>query len=47
VVEAYQAELVDDNIFDELAIDEIVIIGRPVTPTADTTVPETTSTTEG
>jgi hypothetical protein len=24
-----------------------VIIGRPVTPTTDTTVPETTTTTEG
>lgn len=45
VVEAYQAELVEDNIFDELAIDEIVIIGRPVTQTTDTTVPDTTSTT--
>ncbi|HUG08116.1 MAG TPA: hypothetical protein VMP13_04385 [Acidimicrobiia bacterium] len=47
VVEAFQAELVDDNIFAELAIDEIVIIGRPVTPTTDTTVPDTTTTTGG
>ena len=29
VVDVYQAELTDDNIFDELAIDEIVVIGRP------------------
>ncbi len=47
VVEAYQAEIVDDNVFAELAIDEIVIIGRPVTPTTGTTVPETTTTTTG
>jgi hypothetical protein len=45
VVGVYQAQLVDDNIFDELAIDEIEIIGRPVTPTTDTTVPEGSTTT--
>lgn len=43
VVEAYQAQVVDDNVFDELAIDEIVIIGRPVTPTTDTTIPGSTT----
>ena len=45
VVDVYQAQLVDDNIFDELAIDEIEIIGRPVTPTTETTVPGSTTTT--
>jgi hypothetical protein len=45
VVDVYQAELTDDNIFDELAIDEIVVIGRPVTPTTNTTVPGDVSTT--
>ena len=44
VVDIYQAEVVDDNTFDELAIDEIVVIGRPVTPTTDTTVPGSTTT---
>lgn len=41
VVSAYASEVVEDDRFDELAIDEIVIIGRPVTPTASTTVPTT------
>ena len=45
VVEAYQAEETDDNIFDEIAIDEIVVIGRPVTPTSNTTAPGAGSTT--
>jgi hypothetical protein len=41
VVSAYQSEIVNENSYDELAIDEIVIVGRPVTPTATTatTVP--------
>ena len=55
IVEAYLAEEFEDNRFDELAIDEIVVIGRPVTsPTgttvpadSSTTLPETTSTTTG
>jgi len=45
VVSAYEAEVVDENRFDELAIDEIVIIGRPVTPTTNTGSDSTTSTT--
>lgn len=44
IVEVFQAQLVEDNIFDELAIDEIEIIGRPVTPTTETTVPTSTTT---
>jgi hypothetical protein len=32
---AYQAEVVDGNVFRELAIDEIVIWGRPANPTSD------------
>lgn len=55
VVEAYLAEEFESNRFDELAIDEIVVIGRPVTsPTgttvpagSSTTLPDTTSTTSG
>lgn len=55
IVEAYQAESFEDNRFDELAIDEIVVIGRPVTaPTgttapsgSSTTLPDSTSTTSG
>jgi hypothetical protein len=43
IVEVYQAERVDDNIFDELAIDEIVVIGRPVTAPSDTTPTSTTT----
>jgi len=45
VVDAYQAQVVDDNVFDELAIDEITVIGRPVTPTTNTTAPAAGSTT--
>jgi hypothetical protein len=45
VVEAYQAMPVDDNVFDELAIDEIEVIGRPVTPTTNTTAPTDTGST--
>jgi hypothetical protein len=52
VVAAYQAEVVDDNVFEEIAIDEIVVIGRPATattntsvPSGDTTVPDTSTTT--
>ncbi len=40
IVSAYDAEIVEENRFDELAIDEITVIGRPVTPT-------TTSSTTG
>jgi len=32
---AYQAEVVDGNVFRELAIDEITIWGRPANPTSD------------
>jgi hypothetical protein len=45
ILEAYLAEPVDGDVFDELAIDEIVIIGRPVTPSTNTTSPDTGSTT--
>lgn len=53
VVEAYEAEVVEDNRFDEIAIDEIEVIGRPVvgptgtTAPTGTTVPGDTSTTGG
>ncbi len=52
IVDAYQAEVVDDNVFDELAINEIVIVGRPVIPSGSgTTTPtdsgSTTTTTGG
>ena len=48
IVDAYQAERMEDNIFDEIAIDEIEVIGRPVqAPSATTTPSETTSTTAG
>jgi DNA-directed RNA polymerase subunit RPC12/RpoP len=47
----YPAEVVDDNVFTEMAIQEIVVIGRPATSTnttdATTTTAETTSTTSG
>jgi hypothetical protein len=40
VVSAYESEVVQENRYDELAIDEIVIVGRPVTPTTtETTAP--------
>ena len=45
VVSAYPPEVVNDNIFDELAIDEIVVIGRPVISTEP--APSTTTTTTG
>jgi hypothetical protein len=32
---AYQAEVVDGNVFRELAIDEITIWGRPANPTSE------------
>ncbi len=35
VQSAYQAEVVDGNVFRELAIDEITIWGRPANPTSD------------
>jgi hypothetical protein len=44
IIDVYEAQLTDDNVFDELAIDEIVIIGRPATPTSQTTVPDGTTT---
>lgn len=54
VVEAYEAEVMEDNRFDEIAIDEIEVVGRPVVATdttspTSTTVPDdaTTTTTEG
>lgn len=54
VVEAYEAEVMEENRFDEIAIDEIEVIGRPVVGPTETTVPsdttlpdETTSTTSG
>lgn len=53
VVDVYLAEVIDNNSFDELAIDEIVVIGRPVVGSdgaTATTVPGdtgSTSTTAG
>lgn len=53
VVDVYLAEVLEDNSFDELAIDELVVIGRPVVGTGNTTAttaPEdtgSTSTTAG
>lgn len=44
IVDAYIAEVVDNNTYDELAVDEIIVIGRPVT-TTNTAPAETTSTT--
>lgn len=43
IVDTYAAEIVDDNTFDELAIDEIEIIGRPVIGPTGTTAPTGTS----
>lgn len=37
VADVYLAEVIDDNSFDELAIDEIVVVGRPVVSTGNTT----------
>lgn len=40
IVSAYESEIVQENRYGELAIDEIVIVGRPVTPTTtETTAP--------
>lgn len=54
VESVWDAELVEEQVFEELVIDEIEVIGRPATETTDTTgttgttVPtETTDTTEG
>ncbi len=44
IVSAYNAEVVDENIFDEIAVAEITIIGRPSSPTSNT-APSTTTTT--
>ena len=44
IVSAYNAEVIDENVFDELAIAEITIIGRPASPTSNTQ-PSTTTTT--
>gem|GEM_PF-407365 len=44
---AYQAEVVDDNIFRELAISEITVWGRPSNPASDSTSDNTTATTDG
>lgn len=45
VVDTFQAEVLEDNVFDELAIDEIVVIGRPVIAPTGTTAPADTGTT--
>jgi hypothetical protein len=37
VESAYQHQVVEDNIFGELAIDEITVIGRPANPVTNTT----------
>jgi hypothetical protein len=34
---AYQHEVVNDNIYGELAVDEITVVGRPANPLTDTT----------
>ena len=39
---AWPAELVEDNIWQEIAIDEITVWGRPANPTPQTTTPDTT-----
>ncbi|HJS71886.1 MAG TPA: zinc ribbon domain-containing protein [Acidimicrobiia bacterium] len=44
IVEAYEAVVTDGDVFDELAIDEIVIIGRPVQASTESTVPASTTT---
>lgn len=46
---AWPAQLIDGNVFSELAIDEIQVIGRPAASaaTTPTTAPGTTETTEG
>jgi hypothetical protein len=48
IVDVFQAQVVEDNVFDELAIDEITIIGRPVVSgngTTGTTAPADTGST--
>ncbi|MGH8944665.1 MAG: hypothetical protein ACRDVL_00760 [Acidimicrobiia bacterium] len=37
VESAYRAQVVNDNVFGELAIDEITVIGRPANPVTNTT----------
>ena len=44
IVSAYDAEVVDENVWDEIAVSEITIIGRPASPSSNT-VPSTTTTT--
>ena len=39
---AWPAELAEDNIWQEIAIDEITVWGRPANPTTQTTTPSTT-----
>jgi uncharacterized OB-fold protein len=39
---AWPAELVEDNIWQEIAIEEITVWGRPANPTTQTTAPDTT-----
>jgi uncharacterized OB-fold protein len=39
---AWPAELVEDNIWQEIAIAEITVWGRPANPTTETTTPDTT-----
>lgn len=39
---AWPAELAEDNIWQEIAIDEITVWGRPANPTTQTTAPDTT-----
>lgn len=45
VVDAYEAQVVEENRYDEIAIDEIQIIGRPVVAPTGTTAPSDTGTT--
>jgi hypothetical protein len=45
IVEVFDAEIVEENRYDELAIDEIIVIGRPVISPTGTTAPSGSSTT--
>lgn len=45
IVDAYLAEVLENNSFDELAIDEIIVVGRPVITTTNTTAPSDTGST--
>lgn len=45
VIDAFQAEVQDDNRFDEIAIVEITVLGYPATPTTNTTAPADTGST--